>query len=92
MSDDYGTIPMFEVPEKYRAPSKEVKGVSWRRYTGARTSCDNCISEHRERHIGAFQIERASWLRVTADSVGYLCFRHGAVQKTEDDLAERRQG
>lgn len=36
-------VPMFPVPKKYRAPQRPDKWPRWRRYTGKRTTCDDCI-------------------------------------------------
>lgn len=86
--DPFGTIPMFEVPEKYRPPAKPPKKIVWTAYKGARTSCCQCvlnIAKGTNRHFS----DSASKVRTTPTSRDYYCYRHGYEQELQDDMASR---
>jgi hypothetical protein len=66
---------MFEVPPKYRPPKREQPWPVYRHYSGARTSCDDCIlaiASGELRWIAA----PAAYSRTDEQGRRYLCHRH----------------
>jgi hypothetical protein len=87
MPDNYGTPEMFEVPERYRAPKRQQKGVVWRRHTGKQTSCDDCVMALARGEV-KFAPTLASHLRSTPEGRHYFCSEHTLLRK-EDDKRSR---
>ena len=88
MSDPYGTVPMFPVPEVYKRPAKEIdpETVIWKTYKGARLKCHDCISNIRE---GGYRYlaEPAVLARTQGGHTVYYCGVHGQRRRVVDDLA-----
>lgn len=84
MSDPYGTEPMFSIPEKYRPPARKVKYPQWRKYSGKRTSCDECILALARGDV-KFMAEPAMKVRTDEDGQRFLCSVHAAIEYSEDE-------
>lgn len=84
--DEYGTLPMLEVPEAYRPPTRPLPAlVVWGGYTGKRQSCFDCLSNIAtglNRHFA----EPARMTRTSREGIGYYCGRHGSERKIQDDM------
>lgn len=83
MSPHEWDVPMFEVPPKYRPPARRVIYPQWRKYTGKRTSCDDCILD-----IAAgttrFMAEPATYTRIDEEGRRFYCARHTQDRKWKD--------
>jgi hypothetical protein len=82
---EWETIPMFEVPKKYRPPKKPDNWPKWTAYHAKRTSCDTCILDIAEGRR-AFLSQPAAWVREDAHSRRFLCVRHAIDKKKEDGV------
>jgi hypothetical protein len=81
--DEYGTIPMFETPKKYRPPAKVPKYPQWRKYVGKRTSCDDCImalAQGKSRFLAG----NAAHVRTDAEGRKFYCGEHAVHRKAMD--------
>lgn len=76
---------MFEVPRRYRPPKAPDKWPRWRKYTGRRTSCDDCILSIAS-GVRQFISEPARYVRQDAERTAYYCARHTAQRKQQDGL------
>lgn len=83
MADEYGTEPMFDVPEEYRPPKRPPKYPAWREYKGKRISCHDCVMDLVNGSAG-FMAEPATWLRDTPVRRDYFCARHAHRRKLEE--------
>ena len=83
--DEYGTIPMFEVPKKYKAPKKQADEAvpSWKAYKGKRTSCDHCILAIAKGQT-KFLAENAAHVRTHLGVKAFLCNRHAMELKVQN--------
>lgn len=75
MSDDYGTIPMFEVPDRYRKARPENAAPKWGKHSGPRTTCELCILDIRAGHLRS-PYETATETYTVGSRVWHLCATH----------------
>lgn len=85
VTDEWETIPMFEVPKKYLPPKAPDEWPKWTAYHGKRTSCDTCISDIAA-GLRAFLSQPATWSREDASSKRYFCAKHAIDKKKEDGV------
>lgn len=76
-------VPMFPVPPKYRPPKRERVWPEWRRYTGARISCNDCITDIAAGEVH-FMATPAAYVRTDADGRAYYCVRHAQHRRAEE--------
>jgi hypothetical protein len=86
--DPFGTIPMFEVPKKYRPPERLIEGPVWKKYVGKRTSCDDCIAALAKGE-SQFASAPAAHVRTSPEGRGFYCRTHSIRRKERDDLEGR---
>lgn len=88
--DPGDTIPMFDVPKRYRRPKAPPKSDSWRQHSGKRVSCDVCILDlHNGTPDGVLDGARNRLVRLNGD-VWYICARHTSdVQSGKRVLPKR---
>ena len=82
--DEYGTEPLFPVPESYRPPKRKTQ--AWRAWTGRRTSCDDCIIAI-SRAEQTFLAEPARWAHSDEDGTHYYCYGHARIRRSWEGLA-----
>lgn len=84
-------VPLFGEPDQpprersLRDQEKDAK-IGWRKYTGRETQCQYCIKERQAGGTGG--IANAVYTRHEGFDVTYLCGRHTAETKIEEELAE----
>lgn len=85
VSEEWETIPMFEVPKKYRPPQKREVWPVWRAYHGKRTSCDTCIMDIAAGRRATLS-QPAQWVRADALTQRFFCASHAIDKKKEDGV------
>ena len=82
--DEYGTEPMFAIPEVYRAPRRKADDPmvsKWGAYKGVPHSCDLCIMNIHD-GISDTTLQRAKHTLTRGERRWLLCVIHAAQVKS----------
>lgn len=76
-------VPMFPVPPKYRPPRREQAWPVWRRYKGARISCNDCVHAIAVGQV-AFLSTPAAYVRTDENGRAYYCVQHAQTRRAAE--------
>ena len=74
-------VPMFEVPDRYRAPKKDDSNtIRWAKHTGKRETCGLCVLDIRDGAL-TVPLATATWSAILGVAKWYLCKSHATEVK-----------